>query len=348
MSGKIRLGIFGCGAITRENHLPAAVSHPQVEVAALVDIDVKRAESLRQFYTLNCRVTPDYKVALAEVDAVINALPNFLHAAVTLDALQAGVHVLCEKPLATTAAEARACCEAAAARDVLLAVGMHRRFYESSRILPAVLDEGLLGALQDYDWEEGGAWGWNTASGFYFDRARAGGGVLIDSGVHLLDNLFQWFGPGEVIEYQDDNWGSGIEANCMLALCHACNYGKIRGRVRLSRTFALKNRLAVRGESSRAEIHGGDPDVVVLRRRLGDHEVTMATRLASKNGVASRDPFYKQLDNFIASIRGAQLLASDGWQALQILELVERCYAGAVRIPEPWSDAPGISPELGS
>lgn len=347
MNDRIRLGILGCGAITRDGHLPAAMAHPGVRLAALIDLDLKRANALRQSHGLDCQVCTDYKPLLGELDAVVNALPNNLHAPVTMEALRAGVHVLCEKPLATSAAEARACCEAAEQKGVLLAVGMNRRFESSNPILHLVLGEGVLGPLWDYDWEYGAPWNWGTASGFYFSRAQAGGGVLLDFGVHLVDSLVDWFGPVAHCEYQDDNWGSGIEANAMLNLHHTGRHGEVSGRVRLSRTYTLKNRLLVRGELARAEIPAQDPSSVVLYRQVGGKELSMTTRLAKYLAPRTNNSFYAQLDNFVQSTRGQERLVVDGWQGLRIVEIVECCYARAGRIPEPWSELGGTVIERG-
>jgi UDP-N-acetylglucosamine 3-dehydrogenase len=147
----IRLGILGCGAITAGNHLPSAVAHPHVRIAALVDCDLGRAQLLRRRFHLECEIADDYETVLGKLDAVIIALPNYLHVPAILAAVKAGVHVLCEKPLALTVADSRACWEAAQQQNVLLAVGMQWRFRDSSALLPLVLHEGLLGSLLDYD-----------------------------------------------------------------------------------------------------------------------------------------------------------------------------------------------------
>lgn len=337
MTDGIRLAVLGCGAITREGHLPAVVNHPDVCLVALIDRDVGRAEALRRSLGLDCEVKADYRLVLGQVEAVINALPNHLHAPVTLEALRRGVHVLCEKPLAITTSEAVDCCQVADNHGVLLAAGMNRRFEAGQLLLRLTLQDGLLGRLQDYDWEYGMPWDWQTASGFYLSRAQAGGGVLIDSGIHLLDSLVDWFGPVAHIEYQDDNWGSGIEANAILQLRHVGPYGEIGGRVRLSRMFKLKNRLAVHGDQACAEIWASNPSAVVLRRKLGGQEVTMTLGVQSRQAAPFTNSFYAQLDNFIKSIRGKERLAADGWCGLEVLRLVEYCYTHTQRIPEPWS-----------
>jgi len=336
MSDRLRLAIFGCGAITCDYHLPAAVAHPDVRVAALVDSNVNRAQDLGRLYGLDCKFTADYKSVLGEVDALINALPNSLHTPVNLEAFHAGVHVLCEKPLAITAADARTCCEVAERSGLVLAIGMQRRFHANHRLLRLALDEGMLGPLQGYDWEDGTSWDWGTKSGFYFSRAEAGGGVLMDYGVHLLDSVVDWFGPVSRFEYQDDNWGGGIEANVILALQHNGPYGNLSGRIRLSRTYNLKNRLSVWGEAARFEMPRGELDSLVLFRRISEQEVSMTLRFSNGQESEAASPYYAQLDNFVASIHGRQRPLADGRQALAIIQLIEECYAKARRIAEPW------------
>lgn len=337
-SGKIRLAILGCGAITRCAHLPVTVAHPEVRLTALVDSDLKRAEALANAFRVECKLVRDAREILPDVDAVINALPNHLHVSVSLQALHAGVHVLCEKPLALTVAEARTCCEAAAERGVVLAVGMNRRFEASTLSLNLVLHEGLIDRVQEYNWEYGAPYEWNSASGFYFTRAQAGGGVLLDYGVHMLDNLVYWFGPVTRFDYQDDNLGSGIEANAILALQHSGEHGEVSGRVRLSRTYLLSNRLVVRGAKARAEITLEDPSAVVLYRQIQGHEMSMTIQPEGNGTRQTVTSFSRQLDNFVQSIKGRQKPMVDGWQALSITELVESCYQQARRLPEPWSE----------
>ena len=335
MGEEIRLAILGCGEITRIGHLPAAATHPGVRVLWLIDADVNRARRLAEQFHLDCQIAPDYKPLLHQVDALINALPNSLHAPVNLEALNASAHVLCEKPLSTTTADARACCERAEEKGALLAVGMNRRFVASHTLLPIVLHEGSLGELLGYDWSYGGVFDWRSASGFYFSRTLAGGGALIDFGVHLLDSLIDWFGPVAHVDYHDDDWGSGIEANAILELQHSGQNGPVKGQVRVSRTYPLRNRLLIRGTKAQAEIPADDPDTVVIRRQVGQWELSETFRLPNFPGTTT---FYKQLDNFVESIRGNQKLESNGWQALRVIELIEHCYANRRRIPEPWSE----------
>ncbi|MGA3105419.1 MAG: Gfo/Idh/MocA family oxidoreductase [Terriglobales bacterium] len=336
MTDRIRLAILGCGAITRSEHLPAVKAHPEVELVALVDTDTSRANALIQSRGLACKAVADYRELFGQVDAVINALPNHLHVGSNMDCLGAGVHVLCEKPLAITAAEARSCTEFAEQKKLVLAVGMNRRFAASHPLLKLVIAEGLLGTLQSYDFQYGGAFDWRSASGFYFDRAKAGGGALVDFGVHMLDSVIDWFGPVTAFDYQDDDWGSGIEANLFLDVKHAGKFGDVPGHLRLSRTFQLPNRLLVRGSAASAEISVQDPEVVVIHREIGGVPVSQTLRLENFAGASS---YWRQLDNFVQSVRSHAKPEVDGWQAVRVLELIENCYANKRRIAEPWSEA---------
>ncbi|HVN21464.1 MAG TPA: Gfo/Idh/MocA family oxidoreductase [Dongiaceae bacterium] len=339
MSDQIRLAVLGCGTIVRGEHLPAILRHPQVRLAALADASEERAAKLVRNASLECRVCTDYRSIWGDADAVLNALPNHLHASVTLEAIEAGVHVLCEKPLAIRSEDARACGNAAQKRGLVLAVGMNRRFQHNYELLKAVLEEGALGALQDYDWQMGGPFDWNSASGFYFSRAQAGGGVLLDYGVHLLDSLVAWFGPVSELACEDDDWGSGIEANVRLSLKHDGPYGLISGSVRLSRTYALNNRLLVRGTEACAELPVETPDSIVLHRSLHGMAVNETLAFSTEKHVSGTS-FDRQLENFIRSIRGIERPRIDAAQAAYVLEVIERCYAKRTRLPEPWSEVP--------
>jgi predicted dehydrogenase len=342
MKNQIRLAILGCGTIVKSQHLPAVLAHPDIVLVALVDADGNRAANLMRSAHANCKISTDYACVLGEVDAVINALPNHLHAPVTLEALAAGIHVLCEKPLATNSADARACAAAAAEKGLVLAVGMNRRYQDNQRLLRMVLEHGMIGKVQDYNWQVGGPYDWNAASTFYFSRAEAGGGALIDYGVHLLDSLMDWFGPVTDFQYEDDDWGSGIEANVRLTLQHKSRYGTTAGQVRISRTYPLANTLLVRGSEAIAELLLSDPDIVILHRQIGGQPLSETLRLGD-GSKPSTNSFYLQLDNFVQSIRGVEAPCVDGLQAGAVLELIERCYAQRKRIPEPWSEIESTS-----
>jgi len=278
----------------------------------------------------------DFRSLAGRVDAVINALPNALHAGANVFLLDNRVHVLCEKPLATTSADVRLCYDAAKRGGVILAPALHWRFYQSTRLLHLLLAEAALESPLEYDWQYGMPFDWPTASAFNFSREKAGGGVLFDQGIHLLDCLLSWFGPVSAFECATDDWGSGVEANALLTLRHDGGYGTVRGRVRLSNTFTLKNRLVISGRASTAEILRDAPHTVVLSRVMAGQNVRMS--LGPDGSDEDQDPFLTQLQRFIEAAESTRTVEVTAADVVATIELIERCYEGAARLAEPWSD----------
>ena len=120
---KIKVAVIGCGSISKYRHIPEYAANPNVELVAFVDIVAERAQGFADKY--GAKAFADYKEMLAAVkpDAVSVNLPNKLHAPVSIDAANAGAHVLVEKPMAATEEEGLAMIEAAKKNGVFLMVG---------------------------------------------------------------------------------------------------------------------------------------------------------------------------------------------------------------------------------
>jgi predicted dehydrogenase len=185
-----RIGILGTGAIVREFHLPALLANPRVKVVALGNL---RAESLRRLQTKWGieRVYTDFEPMARDpaLDAVIIALPNYLHAPVTLAMLRGGKHVLCEKPMAMNLAEANEMIAAAESAQRVLMIGHVWRFDADVRRLRDILRSGKLGVVtrakgHSIVSQRG------PAEGSWFLRPElSGGGALADVGVHTIDTI---------------------------------------------------------------------------------------------------------------------------------------------------------------
>ena len=132
----------------------------------------------------------------------------------------------------------------------ILGVGLFRRFLWSVQFARALIQEGVLGQIESFDFREGGIYDWPVASDFFFRKDAAGGGVLIDTGAHTLDCLLYMLGDFSEVEYFDDAAG-GVEANCLIKL--RLRDG-IVGVVELSRTRKLRGTGIVRGTKGNLEI----------------------------------------------------------------------------------------------
>ena len=126
-----RVAIIGCGAVTETHHLPT-LTDVEIKPSVLVDTNVGRAQNLADRFHA-ARATDDYRSCLDEFDAAIVAAPHASHAPICIDLLRRGIHVLVEKPLATTANECAAINAAAEEGRAVLAVGLMRRFQHNNQ-----------------------------------------------------------------------------------------------------------------------------------------------------------------------------------------------------------------------
>lgn len=186
---KIKIGIVGCGFIANWKHLPMLAQHEDVEVVAFCDLIKERAEgSAKKFGTVDAKVYADYHdlIARKDIEVVHVCTPNSSHAEITIAALQAGKHVMCEKPMAKTAAEAKAMLEAAKASGKKLTIGYQNRFRTDSQFIKKLCDNGELGDIylgKGFATRRRGVPIW----GVFMDKEKQGGGPLIDLGTHALD-----------------------------------------------------------------------------------------------------------------------------------------------------------------
>jgi predicted dehydrogenase len=188
MAKRIKVGVIGLGWPGRE-HLKGYLKSARAEVVAVCDANEELAGNIAKEHDIPS-VYADHKVMFkaSDVEAVSVCLPNFLHAPVTLDALRAGRHVICEKPPALDARQARRMADAAKKGGLTLMYALCQRFTGAAKLVKDYVDKGELGEIYFgravYHRRRGiplgtGAW--------FTDKKRSGGGALIDIGVHALD-----------------------------------------------------------------------------------------------------------------------------------------------------------------
>ncbi|WP_159723707.1 Gfo/Idh/MocA family protein [Enterococcus sp. CSURQ0835] len=185
----LKIGIIGCGGIANGKHLPALVQVEGVELCAFCDVISDRAErAFRDFGTANSRVFTDYQEMLnkEELDVVHVCTPNISHAEISIAAMKAGCHVMCEKPMAKTSQEAQAMIHTSKVTGKKLTIGYQNRFRADSRYLHKVCHDGDLGEIyfgKAHAVRRRAVPTW----GVFLDEEAQGGGALIDIGTHALD-----------------------------------------------------------------------------------------------------------------------------------------------------------------
>ncbi len=186
---KLNVGIIGCGFIANGKHLPSLARMENVEVVAFCDIIIEKAQAAAKKYgTPNALVCEDYRDVLArqDIDTIHVCTPNSSHAEITIASLKGGKHVMCEKPMAKTAAEAKSMLDASVETGRLLTVGYQNRFREDSLFMKSLCESGDLGDIyfaKAFATRRRGVPTW----GVFMDKEKQGGGPLIDLATHALD-----------------------------------------------------------------------------------------------------------------------------------------------------------------
>lgn len=185
----VRVGIIGCGGIANGKHMPSLKKLPSVQMVAFCDIIEERAEKARREYgTPDAAVYTDYRRLLEDrsIDVVHVCTPNRAHSFITVDALHAGKHVMCEKPMAINAAEAQKMLEAARETGKLLTIGYQSRQRADAQYMK---NECLAGTFGDIYYAKATALRRRAVPtwGVFLNEYEQGGGPLIDIGTHALD-----------------------------------------------------------------------------------------------------------------------------------------------------------------
>ncbi len=186
---KVKVGIVGCGGIANGKHMPSLKKLDNAEMVAFCDIILERAQNAAAEYGAEgARVYSDYNEMLRseKLDAVHVCTPNNLHAPVSVAAMEAGCHVMCEKPMAKTVAQAQEMLDAQKRTGKKLTIGYQNRFVPEQRYLHEACENGDLGEIY-YAEAEAIRRRAVPTWGVFIDEEAQGGGPLIDIGTHALD-----------------------------------------------------------------------------------------------------------------------------------------------------------------
>jgi len=337
----VRVGLIGCGdiGVLRAQALAKSAAFRLISVA---DVDAQRASVLAARY----KAAPDKDWAVMlrrpDVDAVVVSTPPDSHAEIAIAALQAGKHVLCEKPLARTAEECRQMMDAAKSGHRTLATGFNYRFYPSVMKAREFFDAGAIGDL-DHIRSYAGYSASAHRQGWLHDVGIMGGGTLRDNGIHLIDTTLYFFGdPVDVQGYGTSLvWKfSGCEDNGFVLLRNS--QGKI-ATLQSSWTEWTGYKFSV-------EIYGTKGCIRVRCFPM----ITQVTTGGLKSGKRSRQSFYfprvhfmehlksyrwivlqsfvKEFEEFHAAIDGRKTSIASGWDGLRAVDVAHRACLSSTRL----------------
>ncbi|WP_252315574.1 Gfo/Idh/MocA family protein [Sinobaca sp. H24] len=187
----IKVGIIGCGSVAKKRHLPEYKDNNNASLVALCDLNKQRVDAASKEY--GTRAYTDYKqmIQQEQLDAVSVCLPNYLHAEVTIYALENNLHVLCEKPMATSIEEAQEMIAVSEEYNKKLMIAHNQRFVDSHIRARAIVENQELGRVLSFrtTFGHGGPENWSIdgADSWFFEKDKAHIGSLGDLGVHKAD-----------------------------------------------------------------------------------------------------------------------------------------------------------------
>lgn len=188
----IKIGIIGCGKITEVRHAPEYSENPNCKITAFFDVMTDRAEAMAREYGAKAYASVEELLA-SDVDAVSVCVANRFHAEISIKALKAGKHVLCEKPMATTPEDCEAMVAAAKEAGRYLMIGQNQRLAKAHVKAKELLDSGEMGEVLAFEthFAHPGPEGWTgQANSWFFDKKTAQFGAMADLGVHKTDLLY--------------------------------------------------------------------------------------------------------------------------------------------------------------
>ena len=337
----MRIGIVGCGAIAREAHLPVLMEEREVEVAVLCDRDRGNATLAARESGVDAVITTEVAALAGKVDAAIVAVPPRFHAPIAIQLMELGIDVLCEKPLAITVADGQTMDEAARRTGRVLAVALMMRFFPHNRWLADLVEDGEVGEVREVVVEDGAPLDWPMMSNGYFDRNATGGGVLFDSGVHLLDRVLWLFGDLDQLAYEDDAFG-GFESNARLSGTLRIGGRAVPTRLEFSWSHRLRRSIRVIGDRGTLEASTSDPRTLTLHRTMRRGPMELQIRCADRWD--ARSHYRAQLTDFIGAIRERRAPFVTAESALRALAVIEAAYARRTSMAQPWLARRKVAP----
>lgn len=194
------IAVVGCGRIANLAHLPALSQIEDARIKYACDLIKEKAEKAKEDFPKIENVITDYKVALEdpEVEVVYVLTPNFAHYTVTMDALRAGKHVFCEKPITVSYKLSCEMAEEAEKQGKLLNIGVCNRYHKSVEMPEQWNKEGKFGNIYHVYCSFRAFRSIPGLGGAFTDKSQSGGGVLIDWGIHYLDLILYILGGAEI------------------------------------------------------------------------------------------------------------------------------------------------------
>ena len=344
----IRIGVIGTGSIA-SMHLDSYRNNPNADIAAICDVNETRARQVAEKYGA-AKVFTDYRELLADpdLDAVSICTWNNTHAPISIAALQAGKHVLVEKPLCRTIEEAFEVERTVRESGKLLLVGFVRRYDPGVMMLRDFIRQGEFGEL--YYAKASTIRRLGNPGGWFADVERSGGGPLIDIGVHVIDLCWYLMGRPRPVSVSGNTYRKlGNRANIRrLSFYKAADYDASKNTVEdlanaiirfengASIMVDVSYSLHAAKDEGSVKLYGDkggfeiDPRIVMVTEKH-DTILNIEPQLDSSAGFSGEQAFQNEIDHFIACISGGGEQISPVGDGVAMMKMLSGIYESAAK-----------------
>ncbi|WP_163101970.1 Gfo/Idh/MocA family protein [Peribacillus alkalitolerans] len=332
---KLKMGVIGVGGIAQSRHIPTFLKlSDQVTIEAISDVNEATAKSVAKMFNIP-KVYSKYQDMFDEVDAVTICTPNKFHAEITIAALEAGLHVLCEKPMAMSPEECQLMMDVAERSGKVLSIAYHYRFMKNSKVAKKVILENEIGqpmVARAKALRRRKVPGW----GVFTNKELQGGGSLIDYGCHFLDLSLWLLGNPKAVEVigttynqlskipnQVNLWGS-FDHESFEVDDHVTAYIKFEnGASMLFETSWMAN---IKSDEESLSISGLTGGVDLFPFSLNQVKHGMLLNSEADWVPGEEDPSLPQAQNFINSCLGVEELIVKPSEAFQVSKIIDAIY----------------------
>lgn len=324
---KLKVGIIGCGSIAKHRHLPEYFNNDHIEIIAVCDIVEERASELAEQY--KAKSYTNYKDLLddPEITAVSVCTPNYLHADISVAALNAGKHVLCEKPMATSLEEAKEMIEAAEKNNRRLMIAHNQRFVPSHEKAKQLIEKGEIGKIYSFRtaFGHGGPEGWSVdgKESWFFRKNEAFIGAMGDLGVHKTDLLRYILGE-EIVEV-----GAFVETSAKenadvddTAVCMLKTESGIIGTLAASWSYVSKedNSTVIYGEKAIMRLEDDPAYSLIVQYKTGEVvNYELGGIQTNEEGKQTDSQVIKHFVNAILNDSEPLVTGEEGMKSLQVV-----------------------------
>lgn len=323
---RTRIGVIGLGGIGQLVHVPILSKMQSVELVSVAEINKNRLKTVSTKYGIKNTYT-DYREMISsnDLDAVIIATPTSTHTDIAIDCLEAGKHILIEKPISINFEEADGINSTAQKLNKIAMVGMNARFRPDAMLLKSLINSGELGEIFYI------RSGWNRKQSsqekWFIEKSNAGGGVIIDLGIVLLD-LGLWlldFPPLSSVSVQTFKHNTKTVEDSAVGFIRFTNGSVINFEVSWSfHSDKDSMMLTAFGKKGTAHIN---PFRAYKREETGHIDLTPASSSSNKN--LFKKSYENELNHFVSAVKQNSKVISSSSDALERMKLIEGIYKSA-------------------